>query len=85
MNTGAALTAPGELLVFDSQGKLHVQNEATDIEGFRRFTLTKEDPNAATSAYAGDTAGLDGGLGSGSPDGGRPRGKQPVRRGSACN
>jgi len=72
------LTAPGELLIFDPQGNMRVQNEADDIEGFRRFTVQKEDPKAAAAA----TAASDGGD-LGTPDG-RTR-RQPVRRGTGCN
>jgi hypothetical protein len=38
-------TALGEMLVVDAEGRLHVHNESQDIEGVRRFTVVKEDPN----------------------------------------
>jgi hypothetical protein len=40
-----ALKAPGEVLVVDPAGKIFVQNEADDIEAFRRYLPPKEDPN----------------------------------------
>jgi hypothetical protein len=69
-----ALTALGEILVVDSHGNLHVQNEAQDIENIRRFTVPKEDPNKAKEV-AGDEAGLTGEYAA-------PGGRRP-RRGSA--
>lgn len=77
------LTAPGELLVLDPQGNLHVRNEVDGIEGYRRYTVQKEDPKAAaaaSSALDGGTAGLDGG----SADGGGRGTRRPVRRGTGC-
>jgi hypothetical protein len=38
------LIAPGEMLIIDSQGRLRVQDETEDIEGFRQFLIT--DPPA---------------------------------------
>jgi hypothetical protein len=35
------LKSPGELLVFDAEGNLHVQNETDDIEAYRRYTIPK--------------------------------------------
>jgi len=53
-------TALGEMLVVDSQGNLHVQNEAQDIEMIRRFTVVKEDPNKPKQTENGDATGLSG-------------------------
>jgi hypothetical protein len=60
INTGSAttavthpLTALGELLVIDSNGNLHVQNEGQDIESIRRFTVPKEDAKATAPGTEG--------------------------------
>jgi hypothetical protein len=53
-----ALSALGEMLVFDANGNLHVQNEGQDVENVRRFTVPKEDPAAKAAreaALSGDT------------------------------
>jgi hypothetical protein len=42
-NLQEPLRAPGELLVVDANGDLHVQDETTDIEEFRRYTPPKEE------------------------------------------
>jgi hypothetical protein len=47
------LTAPGEMLIFDASGNLHVQNETDDIDSFRRYLLPKEDPKAKQPGPAG--------------------------------
>jgi hypothetical protein len=39
------LLAPGEMLVFDAQGNLHVQDETDDVESFRRLLLPKPEEN----------------------------------------
>ncbi len=49
------LSALGELLVMDSEGNLHVQNEAQDNEQIRRYTVPKEDKKAKAAT---DTTGL---------------------------
>ena len=50
------LTEIGEMLVVDSQGNLHVQNEAQDVELLRRFSVPKEEkPKEKPS----DDTGLD--------------------------
>jgi hypothetical protein len=53
--------APGEILFFDGAGNLRVQNEADDIEGYRRYFVA-EAPElpAAASPMGGD---YDGGFG----------------------
>jgi hypothetical protein len=64
-------TALGEMLVMDAEGRLHVQNEAQDIENIRRFTVVKEDPTKPKQPMdTGDTAG---GLNEGTPRGRRGR------------
>lgn len=68
--TSTTLTALGELLVVDADGKLHVQNEGQDIENVRRFTVPKVDPKAAKAA-ADAAAGLSGE--GAAPVRGRPR------------
>ncbi|MBW8884999.1 MAG: hypothetical protein JF612_09550, partial [Planctomycetia bacterium] len=62
------LSALGELLVMDPDGKLHVQNEAQDNEQIRRFTVPKED-KAKAKAAADAASGLSG---EGGAPGGRP-------------
>ena len=57
--TPQPLTALGEMLVMDSQGNLHVQNEADDIEKIRRLSVPKEDP-AAAKANKDEANGLPG-------------------------
>jgi hypothetical protein len=72
-----SLVAPGELLIFDSRGNLHVQNETDDIEQIRVFAIRKPDPAKPT------TAGTDTGLAPGempTPARGRP----PARRSTGC-
>jgi hypothetical protein len=79
------LTAPGEMLIFDAAGNLHVQDETEDVESFRRLLLPKPDPNApqpgADGMMPGDTgASADGygdlmeGYGPGPGRGRTPRG-----------
>lgn len=55
------LTAPGELLIFDSDGKLQVRNETDDIEGYRRFLVpdapAKPDPAAGQGGEFNDILG----------------------------
>ena len=56
----------------DAEGRLHVQNEAQDIEYIRRFTVVKEDPTKPKQPMdTGDTAG---GLDTGAPKGRRRAG-----------
>jgi hypothetical protein len=75
------LTAPGEMLVFDAAGNLHVQEETGDVESFRRLVLPKPDENATPYGPEGtipDGAGSDA-AGYGemmqSPSGGTPGGR----------
>jgi hypothetical protein len=55
------LTAPGEMLVVDAAGNLHVQDETEDVEGFRRLLLPKEDPQAAVDLLNPDGSDSGGG------------------------
>ena len=57
-NLDEPLRAPGELLVVDANGDLHVQDETTDIEQFRRYTPPKEEklPAGAPGADGYDPA-----------------------------
>ncbi len=57
------LKAPGELLIFDASGNLHVQNETDDIENYRVLLLPKPDPNAAPVGPEGMMMGPDGAAG----------------------
>jgi len=68
--TTTPLTALGEMLLLDAQGKLQVHNEGEDIDYFRQFTVPKEDPATKNQQPAGDTEGLPG-------PGGRPAGRPP--------
>lgn len=69
-----AVNAPGELLIIDASGKLHVRNEVDDIENIRRYGIPKPVPVTTPN---------DGGLGGeqpsydplGTPDGPRPKGR----------
>src|SRR5262245_59267314 len=74
--TPQPLTALGELLVVDSQGKLHVQNEAKDVEIVRRLTVPKPDPKAAQQQATAGTEGLMPG-GEGAPARGRAARRTP--------
>jgi hypothetical protein len=81
------LKAPGEMLIIDSQGKLRVQDEAEDIEGFRRFLITEpppvaesattDDPMESSNGFGDILDGMPmpgvGGKGKGPPGVGRPR------------
>jgi hypothetical protein len=77
------LRAPGEVLVVDANGVLHVQDETTDIENFRRYTLPKEEklpPGSAPGSSGYDPA--EGGYGASSAPGygmPSPRGGRPAR------
>jgi hypothetical protein len=55
------LVAPGELLIFDAEGNLHVQNETDDIEGFRRY-LVPEPSEESVRSPMGDPMGGFGGI-----------------------
>lgn len=62
--TGSAaqtLSGLGEMLIVDSDGRMHVQNEGDDILQFRRFTVPKPDPKAL-KAPADGAGGLEGGM-----------------------
>lgn len=54
------LKVPGELLIFDASGNLHVQNETDDIENYRVLLLPKPDPKAPTPGSDGMMMGSDG-------------------------
>jgi hypothetical protein len=54
--TPEALKAPGEMLIIDASGKLHVLDEVTDIENVRRFTIPKPPP-VTPGAQPGDIPG----------------------------
>jgi hypothetical protein len=60
------MIAPGEMLIIDSAGKLHVQDETDDIEAFRRF-LIPEEPEQPTAAAGGASAEGFGDILSGAP------------------
>jgi hypothetical protein len=53
------LSALGEMLVVDGDGRLRVQNEADDIYQYRRFTVPKPDPKAKVAPQ--DGLGMPGG------------------------
>ena len=61
------LAAPGEMLVFDHAGNLHVQEETGDVEGFRRLLLPKQDETAPVPGADGQYPD---GAAAGSPDSG---------------
>jgi hypothetical protein len=71
------LQTPGELLIFDAAGNLHVQNETDDIEDFRRYLVPKPDPMSKTGPQ--DLLGGEGAAGSADGGdilgGGRRRGR----------
>jgi hypothetical protein len=56
------LSAIGEMLIVDADGKLHVQNEGDDILQYRRFTVPKPDPKAAKTAPSSDMPGGEGAM-----------------------
>jgi len=67
-----ALVTPGELLIFDAAGNLHVQNEALDGESVRRVIMKKpEAPPPVPGSEGTDPAG-----------GSRP--SRPVRTKTGC-
>ena len=49
------LTALGELLVVDANGNLHVQNEAEDIENYRRYAVPDPPKNLQAANPDGGT------------------------------
>jgi hypothetical protein len=42
------LESPGELLIFDAAGNLHVQDESRDVEGYRRYLVPKPEVKKTT-------------------------------------
>jgi len=48
------LKAPGELLVVDAEGNLHVQNETDDIEDFRRLLVPEPKTPTTPAGAAGE-------------------------------
>jgi hypothetical protein len=54
------LNTIGEMLVVDANGRLHVQDEAHDIEYVRRFTVPKEEKKP--KATGDNVGGLEGGM-----------------------
>jgi hypothetical protein len=61
------LTAPGELLIFDAEGNLHVQNETDDIEGFRRYLVPEAPDVPAGGSPMGEAGGEFGSILEGMP------------------
>jgi hypothetical protein len=53
------LDSPGELLIFDAAGRLHVQDESRDIEGYRRYLVPKPEVKKPMPA-GGAGEGFDG-------------------------
>lgn len=51
------LKAPGELLIFDAAGNLHVRDEAEDVEGFRRYLVPESEVPEAQPAGGAPAAG----------------------------
>ena len=71
-----AVHAPGEILIFDASGKMHVRDEVDDIENVRRYGIPKAPPPATTPGGDGQP-GFDP---LGSPDGGpKPKGRPASR------
>jgi hypothetical protein len=69
------LIAPGEILIFDSRGKLHVQDETDDIEGYRVFLVNAApEVSETTGGPMGDAEGGFGGILDGMPMPGAPAG-----------
>jgi hypothetical protein len=79
------LTAPGELLVFDADGNLRVQNETDDIEAFRRLLVPEPKapatPGGAEGGYAPTGMPGEGGYG-GYPEASGGRRSRGSARGS---
>jgi hypothetical protein len=70
------LIAPGEILIIDGKGRLHVTNETDDIEGFRRFLVADPPEEPQPSTPEGDAGEFGDILGMPMP-GGRPPGTGP--------
>jgi hypothetical protein len=71
------LTAPGELLIFDSTGKLHVQHETDDIDSLRRYLVPTGPDSQAENDPMNAAPGFGGILG-GPPMPGAPPGRRIV-------
>jgi hypothetical protein len=52
-STADPLTVPGELLVFDAQGKLRVRNEVEDVEEFRRHLVPEPEKSTVPAGAPG--------------------------------
>jgi hypothetical protein len=72
-----ALIAPGEVLVFDALGKLHVQDEVLDVDAIRQATIPKTDA-AGQPLDGAMPGGLPGDMLSPGPGGRGSRGGVPV-------
>jgi hypothetical protein len=74
------LIAPGEMLIIDGRGRLHVTNETDDIEGYRRY-LVADPPETSETTTASDNSGEFGDILGAPMPGSRPPGGGPPGRG----